>query len=94
MNTLSPKKLNLNLQPAALVEATISKGQGNLSNTGALVIRSGAGDSNISLRNTLPVGLLRYTGGTVDITAGSGTDRTKRSSTGGRRSPLGASATA
>lgn len=41
MNTLSPKKLNLNLQPAALVEATIRKGQGNLSNTGALVIRTG-----------------------------------------------------
>lgn len=41
MNTLTQKNLNLNLQPAALVEATIRKGQGKLSSSGALVINTG-----------------------------------------------------
>ncbi len=41
MNTLSQKNLNINLQPAALVEATISKGQGKLSSSGALVVNTG-----------------------------------------------------
>jgi phosphoenolpyruvate carboxykinase (ATP) len=41
MDTVTQKRQNLNLQPAALVEATIRKGQGNLSNTGALVIKTG-----------------------------------------------------
>jgi phosphoenolpyruvate carboxykinase (ATP) len=41
MDTLTQKRQNTNLQPAALVEATISKGQGKLSNTGALVIQTG-----------------------------------------------------
>lgn len=41
MNTLTQKHQNHNLQPAALVEATIRKGQGKLSNTGALVIKTG-----------------------------------------------------
>ncbi len=41
MNTLTQKNLNLNLQPAALIEATIRKGQGKLSSSGALVINTG-----------------------------------------------------
>lgn len=41
MHTLTQKNLNLNLQPAALVEATIRKNQGKLSSTGALVINTG-----------------------------------------------------
>jgi phosphoenolpyruvate carboxykinase (ATP) len=41
MHTLTQKQLNLNLQPAALIESTIRKGQGKLSSSGALCINTG-----------------------------------------------------